>query len=437
MTNNNDIPRLNLFPLTSEVRNDHLIIGGCDTTELAEEFGTPLYVFDEAGLRARCAEFKTEFGKLYPDTTVLYASKAFTCKAMVQLVKEEGLGLDVVSGGEMGIAHSVNFPLKTAYFHGNNKSAEELEMALKLGVGRIVVDNFHELKMLGKMAGKQGADILLRLAPGIDPHTHQFNTTGTVDSKFGFTLATWEEAVKTAMTTDNLRLVGLHVHLGSGIFEIEPYRKAVEVVLNFAAKMKQKHGFDLKEFDVGGGFGVQYVVDAVPPPVSAFAEVIISELTGTCNRLKLNRPQLIIEPGRSIVARNGLALYHIGSIKDIPGVRRYVAVDGGMGDNIRHPMYGAIQEALLANKISAALTEKVTICGKFCESGDILIRDIDMPPVSTGDILAVAGCGAYCVPMSSNYNAVCRPAIVFVREGKTRLIRRRETVEDLSRCDLV
>ena len=371
------VSRLVLFPLTAEVnKKDHLVVGGCDSVALAEEFGTPLYVFDESNLRHQCAEFKTEFGKRYPDTTVIYASKAFTSKAMVLLVKEEGLGLDVVSGGEIGIAHSVGFPLDKAYFHGNNKSAEELKMALQLGVGRIVVDNFHELKMLREIAGKRGADILLRLAPGIDPHTHKYNTTGMVDSKFGFTLSTWDEAVASAMAAPNLRLVGLHFHLGSGIFETEPYQKAIEIVLEFAAAMKQKHGFELRELDIGGGYGVQYVLEAAPPPISAFAELITSAITSKCRELKLPLPKLIIEPGRAIVARACMALYRVGVIKDIPGVRCYVSVDGGMGDNIRQAMYGARHEALVANRVSAREAGKVTIAGKYCESGDILIRDI-------------------------------------------------------------
>ncbi len=438
MTDKQNIPRLALFPLTAEVnKKGHLVIGGCDSVALAEEFGTPLYIFDETDLRRRCAEFKKEFSQRYPETTVIYASKAFTSRAMVLLVKEEGLGLDVVSGGELGIAHSVGFPMDRVYFHGNNKSAEELELALRYGVGRIVVDNFHELDLLRGIAGKRGADILLRLAPGIDPHTHQFNTTGTVDSKFGFTLSTWDEAVARAMSAPNLNLVGLHSHLGSGIFEVEPYPRAVDVLLDFAAAMKRKHGFELKEMNIGGGYGVQYTLEAAPPPVSAFAEMITGEITRKCRELKLSRPGLIIEPGRAIVARAGVALYRVGVIKDIPGVRCYVSVDGGMGDNIRQPMYGARQEALVANKASAKEAGKVTIAGKYCESGDILIRDIDMPSMEAGDILAVAGSGAYCVPMSSNYNAAFRPAIVFVREGKARLIRRRETLEDLTRRDSV
>jgi len=430
--------KLSLYPLTAEVsEKGHLIIGGCDTVELAEEFGTPLYVFDELSLRRRCAEFKTEFGKCYPDTTVVYASKAFMNKAMALIFKEEELGLDVVSGGELGIARSVDFPMGMVYFHGNNKSVEELGLALQWRIGRIVVDNFHELSLLREIAGEQSTDILLRLSPGIDPHTHQYTTTGTVDSKFGFTLSTWDGAVASAMSAPNLNLIGLHFHLGSGIFEIEPYQKAVEVVLEFAAAMKQKYGFELRELDIGGGFGVQYTLDSAPPPISSFAELISKAITIKCRELKLSLPGLVIEPGRAIVAQAGVALYRVGAVKDIPDVRCYVSVDGGMGDNIRHALYGARHEAMVANRVSEKEGGKVTIAGKFCESGDILIRDINLPPVSSGDIIAVADCGAYCLPLSSNYNAAFRPAVVLVREGRARLIRRRETLEDLTRCDLV
>jgi diaminopimelate decarboxylase len=433
-----NVARMVLFPETAEVNQaDHLVIGGCDTVALAEEFGTPLYVFDESDLRSRCAEFKTEFTRRYPDTTVCYSAKAFTARAMLQLVKEEGLDLDVVSGGELGIARSVDFPMGRVHFPGNNKSAEELEMAIKLGIGHIVVDNPHELDMLREIAGKRRVNILLRLSPGVDPHTHQYNTTGTADSKFGFPRHTWDEVVKTALASPSLNVDGLHFHIGSGIFETEPYLKSIDVLLDYAAVIKQRHKFEIKVLSIGGGFGVQYTLEAVPPPISTWAEVITSRITSKCRELKLATPKLIIEPGRAIVARAGVALYRVGVIKDIPGIRRYICIDGGMGDNIRQPMYGARQEALVANKASAKEDVKVTIAGKYCEQGDILIKEIKLPEVKAGDILAVAGSGAYAVPLQSNYNASFRPAIVFVREGKARLVRRRETLEDLIQRDTV
>ena len=430
-------PRLALFPATAAVNEKgHLAVGGCDSVALAGEFGTPLYVFDEAGLRQRCAMFRDEFEKRYPEVTVLYAAKAFMARAMVQLVREEGLGLDVVSGGELGIARAAGFPMEMVSFPGNNKSAEELEVAVSSGVGHIVVDNLHELGLLREITSRRKANILLRLSPGIDAHTHKYNTTGIVDSKFGLTRATWDEAVAAALANPNLNLVGLHFHIGSGIFEMEPYEKSVDVVLEYAAAVKRQHNFEIRTLSVGGGYGVRYTLEDEPPPVAAWAEVITGRIKERCHELKLNLPKLIIEPGRAIVATEGMALYRVGVIKDIPGIRRYVCVDGGMGDNIRQPMYGARQEALVADRVNAAASGKVTVAGKYCESGDILIQETSLPEMQAGDILAVAGSGAYCVPMQSNYNASFRPAIVFVRDGRARLVRRRETLEDLMQCDI-
>jgi diaminopimelate decarboxylase len=435
-----EIPRLALFPSTVEVNErGHLVVGGCDTVELAAEFGTPLYLFDESGLRQKCAEFKEEFGQRYADTAVIYAGKAFLNKAMALILKEEGVGLDVVSAGELGIARSVDFPADRVYFHGNNKSAEELRLALEWHIGRIVVDNSHELTMLSEIAGEQGRvpDILLRLTPGIDPHTHKHITTGIVDSKFGFPLVSVDEVAAQAMSNPDLNLVGLHFHLGSLIHEPEPYRRAIGVVLDLAAEMKQKYGFELRELNIGGGFAVQYTVDSPAPPVSAYAEVIAAEITGKCREVGLALPRLVIEPGRAIVGQAGVALYTVGVVKDISGVRRYVSVDGGMADNIRPALYGAEYEALVANKVLEKETEKVTIAGKFCESGDILVKDIGLPPVSGGDIIAIPDCGAYCLPMASNYNVSFKPAVVLAKEGKARLVRRRETLDDIIGDELV
>ena len=434
------ISRLSLFPLTAEVSDQgHLKIGGCDAVELAAEFGTPLYLFDEFSLRSRCAEFKQEFSRRYADTTVIYACKAFINKALVLILKEEGLGLDVVSSGELGIAQSVGFPLDRVYFHGNNKSAEELKLALKWRIGRIVVDNFHELAMLGEIAADQSytPDILLRLSPGVEPHTHKYIATGAVDTKFGFPLFSGGEAVAQAMSAPNLNLVGLHFHIGSLIYDFEPYQQAIEFILSFAAEMRQRNGFELRELNVGGGFAIQYAVDSPAPPISAYAEAIASEITSKCQELDLALPRLVVEPGRAIVGQAGVALYTVGVVKDIPGVRCYVSVDGGMADNIRPALYGAKHEAVVANRMSEKEAGKVTIAGKFCESGDILIKNIALPPVSAGDIIAIPDCGAYCLPQASNYNASLKPAIVLVKEGKARLIRRRETLEDLTRCDLI
>lgn len=439
MTEN--IPRLVLFPEKSGVNEQgHLVVGRCDTIDLAKEFGTPLYVFDEASLRDKCTEYKTAFNRLYPGTTILYASKAFLCQAMANLIKEEGLGIDVVSGGETAIAGSVDFPLENAFFHGNNKSPAELRQALESGVGRIVVDNFYELTLLNEIAGEKDRRpaILLRITPGVDAHTHASIVTGNVDSKFGFPLVTAEDAVAEAMSLPNVNLTGLHFHIGSLIFETEPYVQAIEYILKLAAVMKKKKGFELTELDIGGGFAVQYNLQAPPaPPASFFAEALTGAVKNECKRHDLEPPKLFIEPGRSIVARAGIALYTVGVVKDIPGVRTYVSVDGGMADNIRPALYGAVQEALLANRVEAKENGKFTIAGKFCESGDILIKDLPLAMPETGDILAVPGCGAYCIPQACNYNASFKVAIVMVKDGKARLIRRRETVEDLIRCDTI
>jgi diaminopimelate decarboxylase len=355
------------------------------------------------------------------------------------MFKEEGLGLDVVSAGELAIAKSVDFPLSKAYFHGNNKPREELELALEWGIGRIVVDNFYELSLLTEVAKEAGIvqDILLRLCPGIDPHTHRYVATGVVDSKFGFPMVQAKEALAQALAAPNLNLVGLHVHLGSLICELKPYQQAVEIVLRFAAEMKDEHGFELLEFSPGGGFGIPYTIDTPAPSTADFAQAITSTLLNMTEELGLNPPRLIVEPGRAIVGRAAVALYRVGGIKEIPGVRKYISVDGGIGDNIRPALYGARYEAIAANKMDAGAKEVVTIAGRYCQSGDILIRDISMPELEPGDIIAVPCSGAYSIPMASNYNAVLKPAVVLVKEGKARLIRRRQTYEDLMSRDIL
>jgi len=434
------IVRLPLFPVTAEVnKSGHLAIGGCDTVALAAEFGTPLYIFDETSLRNKCAEFKSEFGQRYDNVKINYSCKAFINKVILLLFMEEGLGLDVVSGGEIGIARSVGFPMDRVDFPGNNKSAEELTLALESGIGRFVVDNFHELDMLGKIAKERGytPKILLRISPGVDPHTHSYITTGNIDSKFGVPMMLAEKAVETAMSMPELNLVGLHFHIGSQITETEPYQQSIEFMLNFAGKMDQKYGFKLKELSVGGGFAIQYTLDSPAPPVSVYAEAITSGIFSQCQKLGLALPKLIIEPGRSMVGQAGVALYTAGVVKDIPGIRRYVSVDGGMADNIRPALYGAKLEAVVANKMREKNDREVTIAGKFCESGDILIRDISLPSVSAGDIIAVPGCGAYCLTEAMNYNASFKPPVILVGDGKPSLIRRRETLEDLTRCDVI
>jgi len=436
------VPKLTLFPLMTEVnKQSHLVIGGCDVVDLANEFGTPLYLFDESTLRHKCREFKDEFRKYYPDTLVIYASKAFLNRALALMFKEEGLGLDVVSGGELSIAHSVDFPLDKVYFHGNNKTAEELDLALDWGVGRIVVDNFYELELLNRLARKRGINqnILLRLNPGVDPHTHQYTTTGTIESKFGFPLATGqaEEAVNQASSASNLNLLGLHFHLGSPVSEVQPYELAMEPVLGFARGMSQKFSFDLREFDIGGGFAIPYTLDSVVPTIAEYARALTGKLSSLVSELGLSRPRLVVEPGRAIVGQAGVALYKVGATKEILGIKKYVCVDGGISDNIRPALYGAKYEALVANKALESERDMVTIAGKLCESGDILVKDINLAMVRPCDIIAIPVSGAYSIPMASNYNAMPKPAIVMVKEGRARLIRRRETYQDLMSLDVI
>jgi len=437
-----DLSKLSLFPLTKDIdSHGHLYIGGCDCVKMVKKFGTPLYVFDEATLRSKCQEFKTEFTKRYSNTLIIYASKAFLNRALAIIFKEEGLGLDVVSGGELSVAQSVDFPPEKVYFHGNNKTADELKLALDWGIGRIVVDNFDELELLNSLAGEMGVrqTILLRLTPGVDPHTHRHTTTGVLDSKFGFPLATGqaETAVAKAMAASNLNLIGLHFHLGSPIPDTSSYQIAISLVLNFAKDMETKHDFHLAELSPGGGFAVRYTADHQTPSIADYAEAITAKITSLANELGLTFPKLIIEPGRAIVAQAGVAFYAVGSIKEIPGVRKYICVDGGMGDNIRPALYEARYDVLVANKASDGESTNVTIAGKYCESGDILARDVSLASVSAGDIIAMPVSGAYSIPMSSNYNMVTRPAIVMVKDGKARLIRKRESYKDLMRLDSI
>ncbi|MFC1872184.1 diaminopimelate decarboxylase [Chloroflexota bacterium] len=437
---NMEVPRLKLFPVTAGISSEgHLELGGCDAVNMAGQFGTPLYVFDETTIREQCRLYQGEFSSHYPEVTVLYACKAFSNMAVLQIIRDEGLGLDAVSGGELAVARAAGFPLERVFLHGNNKSDAELGLALDWGVGRVVVDNLDELGRLATLTlgKKQSVDILLRLSPGIDPHTHKYNTTGIVDSKFGLARFNWETAVKQAMDASYLNLTGIHIHLGSSLFETQPYLDGIGVVLDFAAKLKQELSFTLKEFDIGGGFAAQYEIAKPAPPTTEFAVAVTTAVKDGCAERGLDLPRLIIEPGRSIVCRAGVALYTAGVVKDIPGVRRYVSVDGGMGDNIRYALYGARHEAILANKPQAEATTMVTISGKYCESGDVIISDIVMPEITRGDIISVPDCGAYCLPMASNYNAALKPAVVMVNQGKARLIRSRESFEDLTRHDMV
>ena len=429
-----------VFPDTTDTNAaGHLTLGGCDALDLVEQYGTPLYVLDEVTLRARCRQFADAFAARYPNSKAVYASKAYINPALARIVAEEGLGLDVVSGGELAVAVAGDVPLGHVYFHGNNKTPAELEEAIAAGIGRIVVDSFHELDLLERICADAGQtqDILVRVSPGIDPHTHAYTTTGVIDSKFGFSIQTGdaERAVVQALAAPHLNLRGLHFHLGSPIFELEPYQAATDLVLRFAAGLREQ-GLDLQEFSPGGGFAIAYTRNDQPPAPDDYAAAIVGTLTATCAELGMEQPSLVIEPGRSIIGPAGVALYSIGAIKHIPGIRTYVSVDGGMGDNIRPALYQATYEVLSANRPAAEPDATVTIAGKYCESGDVLATDVLLPAPAAGDVIAIPAVGAYCPSMASNYNLNPRPPIVLVRDGESRLIRRRESYADLMHCDV-
>jgi len=422
-------------------RHGRLEIGGVDTAELAETFGTPLYVFDEALVRERCRQFMAAFRETGVPFEVSYASKAFCVKAMIRLVEEEGLSLDVVSDGELYTALEAGFPAEKIHFHGNNKTPEEIAMGLDANIGCFVVDNFVELRMLNAMAAERGKRVkaLLRITPGIEAHTHEFISTGQEDSKFGFDLGngTAFQAVQAAIEATHLELLGVHSHIGSQIFEVEGFRLAAEKVADFAADVHARLGYAFKVINLGGGFGIRYVEGDRPLPVAEYVKAIAEAVKERFGARGLALPSIWIEPGRSIVGDAGTTLYTVGSVKDIPGVRKYVAVNGGMTDNPRPALYGAVYEAALANRATEAPEETVSIAGKCCESGDMLIWDIALPKVSPGDTLAVFCTGAYNYSMASNYNRLRRPAVVFVKDGAADLVVRRETYDDLIANDIV
>jgi diaminopimelate decarboxylase len=435
------VPKAKVFPVSTQVNaKGHLVIGGCDLVDLAAEFGTPLYVFDEATLRHQADSFKSAFQALYPKTQVIYASKAFINVGLARLLSSVGLGFDVVSGGELAVLRKAAVPSDSVHFHGNNKTPQELREAVDWNVGLVVIDSFHELEVLDRVAGQAGKKqpVLIRVSPSIDPHTHRLTTTGNLDSKFGFPIETGQatEAVRLAVAAENLDLHGLHFHLGSPIFELEPYTEAIERVLRFASEMREE-GLELREFSPGGGFAIAYTEDDNPPPPSAYAEAIVGALKQGCADHSLPEPDLIIEPGRAITGPAGVALYTVGAIKHVPGVRTYVSVDGGMGDNIRPALYGSRYVAVVADEANLPATETATIAGKYCESGDVLVRDAKIASVKAGNLIALPAAGAYAPAMASTYNLNGRPPIVLVQDGKATLIRRRESYASLMALDVV
>ncbi|MBM7651499.1 diaminopimelate decarboxylase [Neobacillus cucumis] len=421
-------------------KNGHLEIGGVDAVELAQQFGTPLYVYDVALMRERARGFKKTFDDLNVTAQVAYASKAFSTVAMIQLAEEEGLSLDVVSGGELYTAIVAGFPVERIHFHGNNKSREELEMALDHNIGCIVVDNFTELELLKVLCREKNANvnILLRVTPGIEAHTHDYILTGQEDSKFGFDLQNGqaEEALKIAIACSSFNVLGLHCHIGSQIFETTGFLMAAQKIVEKLENWKKKFSFEAKVLNLGGGFGIRYTKEDEPILPSQYVQEIITEVKQLAEQYSLQMPEIWIEPGRSLVGDAGITLYQVGSSKEVPGVRKYLAVDGGMSDNIRPALYQAKYEAVLANKPLAKANQTVSIAGKCCESGDMLIWDLPLPEAGEEDILAVFCTGAYGYSMANNYNRIPRPAVVFVENGRATLVVKRESYEDLVRLDL-
>jgi diaminopimelate decarboxylase len=419
----------------------HLEIGGCDLVQLARSFGTPLYVLDEKKIRANCREYMESLQDVYPDAEVVYAGKAFLTKAMCCLVYQEGLGLDVVSGGELYTALEAGFPAERIYFHGNNKSRAELMMALRHGVGQIVVDGLMELETLIQLAieTRTRPRVLLRLRPGIEAQTHTYDQTGQEDSKFGLGVGDGSalEAVKMALASPQIKLVGFHSHIGSQIFAVAPFKAAIEVLATFMVEVQAQTGYVAPILDLGGGFGIAYNKSEEPEPLRKIVREIGHHTRDRLTALQYPLPKLVLEPGRSIVGDAGTTLYTVGNIKTIPGVRTYLSVDGGMADNPRVAIYQAVYEGVLANKMNEPLTEVVTVTGKCCESGDMLIWDLPIAPPAPGDLLAVFGTGAYNYSMASNYNRLPRPAMVLVANGEAELIVARETYAQIVQNDLV
>jgi diaminopimelate decarboxylase len=420
-----------LFPVTYRVNAaGHMEVGGCDLITLAHAHGTPLYVYDEATVRLRGAEYMAAMGSA---GQVLYSAKAFASPQFLRVIAEEGLGLDVVSAGELHLALRSGFPQDRIHFLGNNKSREDVQAAYSAGA-TIVIDGDYEFELLRELVpeGKR-TPVMLRLSPGVKPDTHDHISTGQLDSKFGFSIESGaaRRAVEKALHHPSLELVGLHSHIGSQIFGLGAYEHAMSIMLDLLVSLRDELGFEPRKLGAGGGLGIAYTRDDDPPTPRHFVEVVHHALVAGCIERGLKVPQLVVEPGRSIAGPAGIALYTVGSTKDIPGVRRYVAVDGGMGDNIRPKLYGARYEAYLASDPDRAPDGKVTIAGKYCESTDILITDIEMPPLEAGDVIALPAAGAYCLSMASNYNGMPRPEVLMLNDGEARVMRRRESLDDI------
>ncbi len=431
-------PNQTLLPLTAAVNEqDHLTVGGLDVVSLIEEFGSPLYILDEQTLRTACRQYKRSFEQHYPgESLIVYASKAWNCLAVCAIATQEGIAIDVVSGGELKTATAAGATGKMLYFHGNNKSTEELELGLDADA-RIVVDNWHELKRLDQIAKAAGktATILLRLTPGIECHTHEYIQTGHIDSKFGFDPDQLEAVFEfIAKETENINCIGLHAHIGSQIFELQPHHDLAEVMMRWF-QTASKYGLAIEEIDIGGGLGIRYTESDDPPSIDEWAKTVCKSMALACSSSGLPYPKLLCEPGRSLIGSACVTAYTVGGQKTVPGIRTYVSVDGGMSDNPRPITYQSVYRVLAASKMSAPLSETVTLAGKHCESGDVVIHSASLPPLESGEVVVVPATGAYNYSMSSNYNRVPRPAAVIVNQGQANLILRRETYADLMSHD--
>lgn len=420
----------------------HLTIGGVDTVDLANEFGTPAYILDENVIRENCRTYRRAAAEYFgADALPLYASKALCFTGIYKIAAEEGMGVDCVSGGELYTAKKAGFPAEKIYFHGNNKTDKDIRDAMDMGVGTFVVDNREELCAISEETQKRGITqrILLRITPGIDPHTHRAIVTGNVDSKFGSPIVTGQamEIVKTALSTKGIKLVGLHCHIGSQIFDLEPFADAANIMVRFIADIKRECGFEVEELNLGGGFGVRYTEYDREIDYDSAIRDIASIVTGYCKENGIRMPRVILEPGRALVAAAGVTLYTVGSVKEIPGFRTYVSVDGGMPDNPRYALYQSQYTAVIANKANEPKTERVTIAGRCCESGDLLGENMELQSAERGDILAVLVTGAYNYSMASNYNRLPRPPVVLVKDGKARIAVKRETYEDIVANDVL
>jgi len=433
---NNVTPQINRegFSLNN---SGNLEFNQCELVKLAQKYGTPCYIFSENIIRRKCRQYTSAFTKKNIDFEVIYSGKAFLVKAICNILKEEGLSLDVSSGGELYTALSAGFPPDKIFFHGNNKSPEEIEFAIKEKIGTIMVDNEYELDLIEQIAKKikSKIKIMLRVTPGVDTHTHKYIQTGQVDSKFGIDISKVPDFIKKLLSKEQVSYSGLHCHLGSQIFDLSPYVLAIKEMLKLIQKIKDLEGINTPNLNLGGGLGVKYLESDSPPSIENFVNLIVDNLTKEIRKNNLIMPKILIEPGRSIVAEAGITLYTVGTIKEIPGIRKYLIVDGGMADNPRPILYGAKYEAILVNKIDHPPTEVVTIAGKCCESGDILIKDLKLPSASPGDLLMVFTTGAYHYSMSSNYNRLPRPTVVLVNQGKDDVIVKRETYTDVIRND--